>query len=49
VAATVAVVVARVVTKTQTCSAPPPTGTAVHANCTKITANAGKLNGQRLP
>jgi hypothetical protein len=47
VAATVAVVVARVVTKTQTCSA--PTSTTVHADCTKITANAGKLNGQRLP
>ncbi len=47
VAATVAVVVARVVTKTQTCSS--PTTTAVHADCTKITTNAGKLNGQRLP
>jgi hypothetical protein len=47
VAATVAVVVARVVTKTQTCST--PTTTAVHADCTKITTNAGKLNGQRLP
>jgi len=47
VAATVAVVVARVVTKTQTCSS--PTSTAVHADCTKITTNAGKLNGQRLP
>jgi len=47
VAATVAVVVARVVTKTQTCST--PTTTAVHADCTKITANAGRLNGQRLP
>lgn len=47
VAATVAVVVARVVTRTQTCSA--PTSTAVHADCTKITGNAGKLNGQRLP
>ena len=47
VAATVAVVVARVVTKTQTCST--PTTTTVHANCTKITTNAGKLNGQRLP
>ena len=47
VAATVAIVVARVVTRTQTCSA--PTTTAVHADCTKITANAGKLNGQRLP
>jgi FecR protein len=47
VAATVAVVVARVVTKTQTCSS--PTSTAVHADCTKINTNAGKLNGQRLP
>jgi hypothetical protein len=47
VAATVAVVVARVVTKTQTCSS--PTSTTVHADCTKITTNAGKLNGQRLP
>jgi len=47
VAATVAVVVVRVVTKTQTCST--PTTTAVHADCTKITTNAGKLNGQRLP
>ena len=47
VAATVAVVVARVVTKTQTCGTPPTT--AVHADCTKITTNAGKLNGQRLP
>src|SRR6202040_4222994 len=49
VATTVAVVVVRVVTRTQTCSAPPATGTGVHANCTKITATAGKLNGQRLP
>jgi len=47
VAATVAVVVARVGTKTQPCST--PTTTTVHANCTKITTNAGKLNGQRLP
>jgi len=49
VAATVAVVVARIVTKTQSCGTPPPTGGAGHANCTKITTGAGKLNGQRLP